>query len=303
MQEFLAGDENGNRNEIDDNVNGGDDDLLYARDNKGRIIQTDDGSNNAFKQDEYQKTVDMDKMDQNLLDLANGILGIPKFNNSALVSSKDQDDNLSKIINSVTGVRNNNLCTNNSNQEDDINDIMSNSATQSNKADNPPALSDILHRSNTYTLGQNEAKDIQRTASDGAREYENKSYNENKTVVSDADTHETHESRGSVSEAALQNDRPIPSPAPTKTVSLTGRGNMPSFNLHGVSGIQFHNQGLSMISINSSASKRVGAHNKHNTLISLSPRKGFMITSIERTNKFSIYDIFTLFLNKKQKNK
>ena len=329
-----------NRNEIGDNVNGSggggvDDELLYARDNKGRIIQTDDGSNNAFKQGEYQETVDMDKMDQNLLDSANGIPGIPEFNNNALLSSEDQDDdNLNKIINSVTGVRNNNMYINNSNQEEDISDIMSNSGTQSNKGGNPPALSDILHRSNTYILGPNEAKDIQRTALDGVREYENESDNESKTVLSDADTHNTHkthetrESRGSVSETVVQNDGPIPSPAPTNTASLTGRGNTPSFNegitpmpgvpndLYGDSdeensfgavgpmhyarqrsgGIQLHTQSLSMISINSSASKRgTGAHKKSNTLVSLSPRKGLMISNIERTNKFSIYN-YMIFL-------
>ena len=92
------GDDNGNRNEIDDNVIGGDD-LLYA-----------------FKQDESQETVDMDKMDQNLLDSANDILGIPEFNKNAPLSSEDQDDNLNKIINSVTDVRNN-ICINNSDRE------------------------------------------------------------------------------------------------------------------------------------------------------------------------------------------
>ena len=45
-----------------------------------------------------------------------------------------------------------------------------------------------------------------------------------------------------------------------------------------------------MIAISSSVSKRRGAHKKSNTLVSLSPRKGLMISNIERTNKFSIYD-------------
>ena len=58
-----------------------------------------------------------------------------------------------------------------------------------------------------------------------------------------------------------------------------------------------------MISVNSSVSERGGAHKKSNTFVSLSPRKGSMISSIERTNKFSVYDIFTLFLNKTKKNK
>ena len=198
--------------EIDDNVNDGKDDLFFARENKGRIIQIDDGSNNAFKQDEYQKTADMDKMDQNVHDSANGILGIPEFNNKALLSSKDQDDdNLNKIINSVTGVKNNNMRIN-------VNGIMSNSGAQSNKAGDPLALSDILHPGNTYILGQNEANDIQRTALDGVREHENESCNESKTVVSDADTHEAHESRGNVRETVLQNDGPIS--APTNAASL-----------------------------------------------------------------------------------
>ena len=204
-------DENGNRNEIDDNVNGGDDDLLYVRDNNRRIVQTNDGSNYALKQIEYQETVDMDKTDQNLLevDSANGIHGIPEFNNNAFLSSEDQDDDdLNKIINSVTGVRNNNMYISNCKQEEDSNDIMSNSGTQRNKAGNSPVVSDILHR----ILGSNEAKVKQRTALDGVREYENESDSESKTV--------------------LQNDGPISSPAPTNinTTSLTGRAKIPSFN-------------------------------------------------------------------------
>ena len=310
-------DDNGNTNEIDDNVNG--DDLLYERDNKGRIIQTNDRSTNAFKQD---------KMDQNLRDSADGIPCIPEFNNNAILSSEAQeDDNLNKIINSVIGVRNNNMRINSINQEEDISDRMSNSGRQINIACNPPALSDVLHCSDTYILGSNEAKDIQRTALNGVREYENESDNESKTVASEAETHKTHESRGNVSETVVQNDGPVPSPAPTNAASLTGRGNTQSFNegitqmsgvpndLQGDSieknsfgavgrlhyagqrsgGIELHNQSLCVIEINSSTSKHGGAYKKSNTFVSLSPREGLMICNIERTNKFSIYYIFTWF--------
>ena len=67
----------------------------------------------------------------------------------------------------------------------------------------------------TYILGQNEAAHMQRTALDDVREYENESDCDSKTVVSDADRHETHKSRGSVSETVLQTESPIPSPSPT----------------------------------------------------------------------------------------
>ena len=166
------------------------------------------------------------------------------------------------------------------------------------------------------------------------REYSNESDNESnisKTVLSDADTvntHKTHESRDSGTADVVRLNDPIPSPAPTNTASLTGgRGNTPSLNegitpmtgvpnnLYGDSddeensfnvmepigpihfarqrsgGVHFHKHNLSMISVNSSASKHAGqgggGHQKSNTLMTLSPRKGLMIKDIERTNKFS----------------